>query len=419
MKLISKTIFYYLLISFPLLFIAGLFSYFLIRSEVRVGTDESLLKDQIHSEQLINSFKEPRVVYLSLDSLSYILPTNETLLSHTYTNKLIYDKLEQEELNFRTLTSYYTSNNQTYQIVVSKATMEEDELMEGLFSAFAVIIVFLLLGFFLVNFILSKTLWKPFYKTLTTLNQYDVKYHTATHFAEESVKEFNQLNSALNKMTDKIYEDFIQQKEFTENASHEMQTPLAVVKANISLLMQSPNLKEEEMNQLQSIENTIKKLSALNKALILLSKIENNQFNENTSVNLKEKIEAAIENYQDLIQTKNIKIDIRLDNDLIIQINPTLADVLITNLLQNAIRHNYDGGIITISIHNHKLSISNSGEPLSISENELFVRFKKNDASKDSLGLGLSIIKSITSLYNIDLQYSYLYKMHTFALNFK
>ncbi len=419
MKLISKTIFYYLLISFPLLIIAGLFSYFLIRSEVRVGTDESLLKEQIHAEQLINSFKEPRVVYLSLDSLSYILPTNETLLSHIYTNKLIYDKLEQEELNFRTLTSYYTSNNQTYQIVVSKATMEEDELMEGLFSAFVVIIIFLLLGFFLVNFILSKTLWKPFYKTLTTLNQYDVKYHTATHFEKESVKEFNQLNSALNKMTDKIYEDFIQQKEFTENASHEMQTPLAVVKANLSLLMQSPNLMEEEMNQLQSIENTIKKLSALNKALILLSKIENNQFNENTSVNLKEKIEAAIKNYQDLIQAKNIKIDLQLDNDLIIQFNPTLADVLVTNLLQNAIRHNNDGGIITISIHNHKLSISNSGEPLSISENELFVRFKKNDASKDSLGLGLSIIKSITSLYGFDLQYAYIDEMHTFNLNFK
>jgi signal transduction histidine kinase len=261
-------------------------------------------------------------------------------------------------------------------------------------------------------------LWQPFYNTLSRLNEYDIKQHHTYHFDESSINEFNQLSTSLNKMTDKIYSDFLQQKEFTENASHEMQTPLAVVKANLSLLVQSPNLKEEEMNQLQAIENTVKKLSALNKALILLSKIDNHQFNENVAVNFNDKITSIIKHYEEVWQSKNIKIETKFDNNLIISCNSTLADVLITNLLHNAIRHNHKNGTINITINKNLLTITNTGELLSIPEKELFVRFKKDDASKDSLGLGLSIVKSIAMLYNINIEYNYLSNKHQFSLQF-
>jgi signal transduction histidine kinase len=290
--------------------------------------------------------------------------------------------------------------------------------MESLFSSFILIMIFLILAFFIVSWLLSKNLWQPFYNTLSRLNEYDIKQHDTYHFDESSINEFNQLSTSLNKMTDKIYSDFLQQKEFTENASHEMQTPLAVVKANLSLLVQSPNLKEEEMNQLQAIENTVKKLTALNKALILLSKIDNHQFNENVAVNFNDKITSIIKHYEEVWQSKNITIETVFDNALIVSFNTTLADVLITNLLQNAIRHNYENGTIKISINKNLLTITNTGEALSIPENELFVRFKKNDASKDSLGLGLSIVKSITMLYNINVSYNYKLNKHVFTLNF-
>ena len=147
-----------------------------------------------------------------------------------------------------------------------KSTLEKEDLLESLFSSFILIIIFLILAFFIVNWWIAKKLWSPFYSTLSKLEAYDIKQHHTYGFDSSSTKEFDQLNKVLNTMTDKLYSDFLQQKEFTENASHEMQTPLAVVKANLSLLMQSPNLREEEMNHLQSIENTIKKLTALNKA---------------------------------------------------------------------------------------------------------------------------------------------------------
>lgn len=418
MKLISKTILYYLLVSLPLLFVAGLCSYYLISQELRDGTDEALWKEKLNAERQISLLKGPQTIYLSLDSLSSILPVDIDAIGTQYFEKIVYDKFEEENLNFRFLKSYYKSKNQNYEITVAKPTLEEDELMEGLFSSFALTIGILLLAFFIVNWLLSKALWRPFYKTLRQLNQYDIKNHTVAHFESSTTKEFKQLNESLNKMTDKIYEDYLQQKEFTENASHEMQTPLAVIKANIGLLMQSPNLKEEEMNQIQAIDNTVKKLSSLNKGLLLLSKIENHQFKDETEINLVETTKRILLNYHDLIDSKQLSLMLDFKSKIKVNCNQDLIDILITNLIQNAIRHNQSNGTIKIETDSNTLTISNTGDPLTIKEDELFVRFKKNDASKESLGLGLSIVKSICDTYGFKISYLFNGIGHSFLIKF-
>ncbi len=418
MKLISKTLVYYLLISLPLLVIAGVFSYQLIQHELRDGTDESLQKEKAYAEDLIKTFREPHSIFLSTDSLSMLTPIKSGKKNDVYANVSIYDKTEQEYVNYRVLKSYFYYNDQTYLITISKTTLEEDELMEGLFSAFGLIISFLVIGFLLVNWLLSKIIWKPFYKTLNDLNSYEIKNHEQRHFETANTLEFNQLNDALNKMTEKIYTDFSQQKEFTENASHEMQTPLAVIKAHLDLLIQSPHLQEEEMNHLQAIENTTKKLASLNKALILLSKIDNNQFKESGSISFRTVIDKVANQCSDAILSKKISLEVIADNDVTISMNAALADILISNLLQNAIRHNIEGGEISIHLNQHVLYISNSGMPLTIDPKDLFVRFKKDDSSIDSLGIGLSIIKSILDSYGYSISYQYLNQLHVFELKF-
>ena len=418
MKLISKTILYYLLISIPLLVIAGFLSYYLIRSEVLDSTEEALWKEKINVEKLLRSQSETKQFYLSSDSLSSVRPTSFHKDGFLFSDSIIFDKYENEELNYHLLKSYFNLNNQTYLITIAKPTLETDDLMESLFKAFTIILSFLILAFFTVNWLLSKTLWKPFYKTLDELNKYDLKNYSNSKFTSSSTKEFNQLNTVLNKMMEKIYSDFLLQKEFTENASHEMQTPLAVIKANISLLMQSPNLKEEEMGQLQAIDNTTKKLASLNKALLLLAKIENNQFKENSEISIKDTVNKVITHFEDLLTAKNITIENKFGSDLKVEMNPTLAEILITNLIQNAIRHNVNGGKIILELKNNLLTIANTGEALSINNDDLFVRFKKNDASKESIGLGLSIVKSITELNNFKINYTYQNSLHIFTIKF-
>lgn len=414
MKLLTKTILYYLLTCIPLLVIAGICSYFLINGELQESIDESLGRELPLATRIIDSWKEPKVFYLNADHLSLIKPIQQGSNKNSFGDTSIY--IQHEFENYRVLNSFYASNGIPYQITIYKTTIEKDELMEGLLSSFILIIAFLVIAFFIINWLLSKKLWRSFYQTLTDLTNYDIKKQQPQKFAAATILEFDQLNTSLNKMTAKIHTDFIQLKEFTENASHEMQTPLAVAKANLSLLMQSSNLKELEMDQLQAIENTLKQLSSLHKTLMLLAKIENNQYADNTWIDFKKVVMQNLEQYADFIEAKMIGLNLDLDHDLQVNMNPTLATVLISNLLQNAIRHNKNRGEIFIRSTANTLSISNTGDPLIIQKDELFLRFKKNDAAANSLGLGLAIVKSITTLYNFEITHSFASGFHTFTL---
>jgi signal transduction histidine kinase len=415
MKLLTKTILYYLLICIPLLAIAAICSYFFINAELQESIDESLIRELPVATTIIDSWKEPRTFHLSADHLSFIRPVTENH-ANRFSDTSIYRQDEFE--SYRILTSYYPSNGIIYQIAIYKTTIEKDELLEGLLSTFMLIIAFLVIAFFIINWWLSKKLWRPFYETLQGLNNYDIKKQRLQKFPAVNILEFDQLNSGLNKMTDKIYSDYMQLQEFTENASHEMQTPLAVIKANLSLLMQSPYLKEVEMDQLQTIENTLKQLSALHKTLMLLAKIENNQYADNTTVALKKIVLRNLEQYADFIEVKNIQLHLELADELEANMNEALADILISNLLLNAVRHNKNRGEIFIRSTANSLSISNTGDPLSIASDELFLRFKKNDASANSLGLGLAIVKSIASLYDFQITHSFATTgLHTFTLS--
>jgi signal transduction histidine kinase len=418
MKLLNKTIFYYLLISLPLLLISGCISYYMIKGDVKEGTDESLWMEKLNAAKLIRTFKEPHNLILSYDNLSKITIADPAEKGYVFSDTSIYEKTENEYENHRMLKAYQVLNGTNYLITLTKPTLEEEALIEGVVSSLLVVIAFLMLAFFVVNWLLSKILWKPFYKTIAALENYDLKNTIHPDFPSSNIKEFSRLNEALDKMTNKIYNDFIHQKEFTENAAHEMQTPLAVMKAKLDLLIQSTNLKEEEMDQLQSIGSSVSKLASLNKALLLLAKIENNQFKDIAEISLQKTIEKVLVNYEDLIESKNISVKKDFVNDRIVKINPVLCDVLISNLIQNAIRHNSIKGTIEINLENNSLSISNSGNPLNIKPEELFVRFKKNDASKESLGLGLSIVKSITDLYHVKLSYNFSKDLHSFVLTF-
>jgi hypothetical protein len=172
MRLISKTIIYYLLISILLLLLAGYFSCYQIDNTL---SDESLLKESIQAEQLIVDFDNDQTIYLSYDSLSFIKPAVYESQLHFYSDTGIFDADEQEFLNNRILKNKIKMTDQYYLIVVLKSTLDKEDLRESLFLAFTLIICFLTSVFFVVNLILSKTLWKPFYKTLFMLTSYDVK----------------------------------------------------------------------------------------------------------------------------------------------------------------------------------------------------------------------------------------------------
>ena len=417
MRLQTKTILYYLLVSLPLLIITAVISYFLIKRAVNENLNEVMWADKERAELLIDGFTEPKNMFLSLDSMSTIKADTNGAIGHRYTTMIRMDE-DAEQVEYRALRSFYKSKGKSYLITIVKPKPEEDDLIENLLQTLLITIGFLVFSFFMINWILSKTLWRPFNETMKQISNYDIRNNNVFQFGKTSTTEFRELNEVVLKMTDKVKSDFLSQKEFTENASHETQTPLAVIKARLDLLMQSPNLKEEEMKQLEIIEQAVTKLSALNKALLLLAKIENNQFKDVEEVDLETAVNKALLVYEDMILSKNIKVSRINKGPAIIKAHPLLADILIGNLIQNAIRHNETNGRINIEIYPHSLCISNTGRPVAFDKDKMFERFRKTDGSKESLGLGLAIVKSILTAYNFKCDYAYIDGLHTFVLEF-
>ncbi|MEN9440455.1 MAG: hypothetical protein RLZ33_531 [Bacteroidota bacterium] len=416
MKLLQKTTLYYLIISIPLIGFATLLSYFVIKAELKNGSKEILYTNFYNAKKIIRSFDFPQSIVLSSDGYSKIKLVNTSLEKSLLKDTLIYDPIEKEQVEYTILRGFYRYNKHNYQIDIFESNIEEEELLEGLWAGFGILLLFLGIGFLVVNWIISKTLWKPFYSTIQQLSNYQIQEHKQFQLNSATTLEFEQLNTALNAMTNKLYSDFIQHKEFAENASHEMQTPLAIIKANLSVLMQAQNLTETEMNAIESIENTVKKMSSLNRTLLLLTKIENKQFTDQKSINLADLIKHQLANYSEQIDAKDITLHIDFQNSIYREMNPTLADILVSNLIHNAIRHNVIGGQLSIVSDANGFSISNTGDRLPFPSTEMFFRFRKSNVSSESIGLGLSLVKSIAETYNMNIHYAFSEQVHTFKL---
>jgi signal transduction histidine kinase len=308
-------------------------------------------------------------------------------------------------------------NGRNYQIKVWKSTIEYDELMEVVFVVFTVLLVLLLLVTAYINSKVSKLIWEPFRNTLNYIKDFSV--HTANYKKLEpsEIAEFSELNSSINQMTSKMSADYKNQKKFTENASHEFQTPLAIIKGKIDVLLQENTLKEEAMTLLIAIEEAASRLSRINKSLLLLSKIENQQYEKTDTVALLPLLEKIKALNEDFILDKNIAFFDEATEELDFKINSELCFILINNLIQNAIRHNVKDGKITITIKNKTLIISNTGVLEALNEVSIFERFEKKSSNVNSIGLGLAIVKEIAEANAIEVVYQYENNRHAFSLN--
>ncbi len=219
-------------------------------------------------------------------------------------------------------------------------------------------------------------------------------------------------------MTERIKKDYSNIKEYTENASHELQTPLAIINSKMELLLQSQNFDEKQLKAIADAYEASNRLSKLNKTLLLLAKIENRQFPESKTVNPIQLIKNQIETLEDLIVSKKIKITIESEIDINLQMNPYLGEILFSNLIKNAIRHNQNGGNLLIVTSKNQICISNTGSELKIDKNKLFERFHKQSTSPESLGLGLAIVDKICEIYNFKINYYFENNMHNFVIKF-
>jgi signal transduction histidine kinase len=332
----------------------------------------------------------------------------------------IYDSKTDAFTPFRYIfSSGSTPQKRGYIITIFKVTDEKNELLQaiGLYLFFLFFSLFVIS--ILINYLIARRLWKPFYDSVNSAERFDIQSDKPLDLPDTDIKEFNQLNDVFYFMTTKMRYDYLNLKEFSENAAHEIQTPLAVIRSKTDLLMQQKSLNKDSINLIKSINEAITKLFKLNQGLLLISKIENQIFHEKKKVSLTQIIRKSLENYKEIMDLKKIKVEFEAKDEAVIEMNDVLAEVLISNLLSNAVRFNVDNGFIKCNIDHKFLTVSNSGLPLSVNPEDLFKRFYKGTDNPHSVGLGLSIVKKITDGYGMIISYVNNGSIHEIKLQYR
>lgn len=315
------------------------------------------------------------------------------------------------------INSFAKVDNKIYKISSYTYITATKEIMGGMLIALFWKLLLITAIVFITARILSKFILKPFHHAIDGLQKFSIQKKERLELLPTSTKEFKKLNEFLKTMTDKALEDYASVKEFSENASHEVQTPLAIIQSKIELLAET-DINENQAILLTDIQNSIDKLSRINRSLILLTKLNNNEFLTNKELKFCTVEKEALCMYSDHLALKNITLNRNSEKNVYVKIHPTLAEILLSNLLSNAIRHNLEGGKIEINLTKNYFQVSNTGLPPDVPPNELFKRFKKSNQSQESIGLGLSIVKQICEVNNFFVQYDFADGWHTITVYF-
>lgn len=313
------------------------------------------------------------------------------------------------------LVTYFKLDGQLYSLTVETNIEESYETIAAITAITVLFFIILLVGFIKLNKKISAKLWMPFYQTLEKIKAFDLNQQQTIPFEKSDINEFEVMNTSINKLIESNVAVFKQQKEFTENASHELQTPLAVVQGKLDLLIQSDAITAEQSAIIEETNHALSRISRINKNLLLLAKIENQQFLEKERINLVAPLQEILELLSDMLEDKLLNLD--LHRECFVEGNRILVEIMLTNLLINSIRHTGPKAQINIRLKTDTLVISNTGSS-TLKTEKLFKRFSSAAIQTPGSGLGLSIVKEICKRYNWDIQYDYVDDLHTFTVRF-
>ena len=420
MKLLNKSISLYILYASVLLLIAVPVLYFSIQHRVVHEIDESL---QEQKDKIINKLQTD-TANLS-PWLQNIGPGIAFLRSAAHDNQqdkfyttIIFEKISREKSPYRVLETTVSLKGKPYTLQIKSSLIDSQDLIESIVRIVGILLLMIIVGLVLINQVLSKNLWKSFYDTIQKLHGFKIEENEPLHFENTNITEFNELNNAINVLTSRNFEVYQSQKEFTENASHEMQTPLAVLQAKLDLLMQTKPLSQEQYELVSDLADVNQRMGRLNKSLLLLTKIENNQFTETAPVSIKEVLEKLVEQYRFGAEQKNISIQNNFTGDISVNANRMLIEIMLGNLLSNAVKHNFVNGTIVIEGNNEEVIFINTAKAEILNADKIFQRFHKQTTDRSSIGLGLQIAQKIASNYQYAISYRFHNQHHQFSLCF-
>ena len=377
--------------------------------DLRIEEDEiSAYVNTYHKLPLPGDFQDQKVAYRPVKK--------DDTSGRVFSNCVYLNEKENEEEPGRSLLTYIKVNKQMFEVTVVKSRLEAEGLVKLIFLITLGITAFLLLILFLINRFLLNSLWRPFYNTLDQMKAFNLADKNEINAEFSKIDEFTELNQAVSAMSQRVKQDYKELKSFTDNASHEMMTPLAVINSKLDTLLQTAGFSDQQGELIEDIYLAVGRLSRLSHSLLLLAKIENNLIKNEELIDLKELLNQKARQFQELLQSNEISISLNLEAKAV-SMSKYLADILLNNLISNAIRHNLKSGHIDILLSADQLMVSNTGVAAALDETRTFERFNKT-ASSEGMGLGLAISRQICNLYSFKLSYQYENEKHSFIISF-
>lgn len=418
MRLLTKTTLYFLLTMIPLVLAGGYLLFRQFSSQINERADKELVYEEVQWIQFLEAEtgRGSKFILRSPDLLIYPTKRDPTVFPEISTIRGTKAKANVQ-IPIRQLAHVVDINGIPYQIVIRKSQEQKSALVANITSIMLLVLGGLFLATLLFNWLISQRLWKPFRDSLQKVRNLELQKMESIHFEETSTKEFSELNASLNTMVQKIESDYRNMKEFTENAAHEMQTPLAIAQSKLELLLQDNRLDEVQVGTIAQTTEALSRLSKLNQSLLLLAKIENNQFVATERISLSQITQKYLHLFDEIIKDKMLEVETTLKEDFMPLLHPFLADSLVSNLLGNAIKYNKEGGRINIKINSSEYCISNTSSLPAINSGSLFQRFKTAGSSTSrSTGLGLAIVKTIVDSSHLSISYQNENAMHSFCV---
>ena len=421
MRLLNQSLIY---LSVPLLLIVSIWSvvfYINMLDEISDSIDDGLDNSKLliiqraASDSTIlqkNNFNESNYAIQEIAKASAIT------IRDIYTDTTLYMQDENDREPVRMLSTAFELKGKFYRLQVISSMVEEDDLIEDLFWSVVWLYLVMLTAMLFINKIALQKLWKPFYEILQQLKTFRLDSNEKAPGIKTNIKEFKALKTAVNTLTQHSIETYTHQKQFTENAAHELQTPLAIAAGKLELLLEKDDIKDTHAADIAQVLQIIERLARLNKSLLLLTKIENKQYTANQTISINKTVHQCINDLEDFIAYKNVNISFRETAQAEVEMDMALASILISNLIKNAVFHNTPNGLITIDVTQKIFTISNTGNEKALDPEKIFNRFYKHSTEQTSTGLGLAVVKAICTLYGFGLSYHY-NNTHCFEIRFK
>lgn len=409
-SLIRKTSKTFLRISLVLMLVSTIALYFYVRYLLQKEVEEELRSTEARIESVISGngliYQLPPVVEIKNVSV---------LGTERLKDTVIFDPSQNEMEEFRELSTYSEINGKKYNIKVRALIVESDYILMAIVASYFIIIALVFIFLFYLNKSGNQRLWHAFFRNLEEMKGFSLNSEKPMQLVESEILEFSELNTEIVTLTDKVRSDYKNLKQYTEDVSHEMQTPLAIIQAKIENIINGDNLNDIQYEHLTSIQQDIYRLTQMNKRLTLLTKIENQQFANPEVLKLNLLVKKRIENFNEIFPAK---IEFQEANILEVLMDHYLAEVLCDNLISNALKHSAENKTISISIGDKNLMVSNNGEVALQNPEKLFTRFYRESSHVKSTGLGLAIVQKICDLYGYKPSYSFADHKHMFKVEF-